>query len=128
MSEEHRNSLSEKTGPIILKALKQYLKEIKGSLSEDVQVPPELLMNVDGSAVSHADAINQWVNVIERIIYAFNDNISIDDFGDIWEEDNEGKIVISNKAKFKKFERAQQEHEAKVRLGMKLFAKHYEFL
>ena len=125
---EQKSSFSDKAGPIIIKALNQYLEELKNTIHDDVLVPPELLVGVDGNSVTQTDAVSQWINIIERMIYAFNDNVSVDEFGAIWEEGEDGKIVISNKVKFKKFERAQLEHEAKVKAGMRLFVKHYEFL
>jgi hypothetical protein len=123
-----KQSVADKTGPIILAALKKYLEEIINHGHNGVHVPPELNSNIDGGLVSDKEAFNKWVGVINRMIYAFEDHISVEEFEQIWESDVSGNIVISDKARFRRFEQAQIEHEAKVRAGMKLFAKHYEYL
>lgn len=126
--EDSNQGVADKAGPIILEALKKYLVEIVDNGHNEIHVPPELSINANGDNVSELEAFDRWVGVINRMIYAFEDHISLEEFDGIWENGESGEVIISDKHKFSKFEKAQKEHVAKVKAGMKLFAKHYEYL
>lgn len=141
-NQENTKSLDEALGPVIVGGLKEYLALIeKLKLGDDTEICiPNAYklseiekLNNEGFYTSSELAVNKWIQAIEKMIYAFEDdepklpdgiiNMNYNEMsgGDV-------KVDILDKDGYSEHSKLYEIHYKKVEDGLELFAKHYRDL
>src|SRR5690554_1404188 len=135
-------SLDETLSPIILAGLKKFkeelLKDSFGSFPSDMLERIGAENPIDPTIEEHAAAWDMWLEVIDKMIFAFDpsEEPSMDDYGFEFEWESvptkEGfsrmNIDVTDKSEYDRFHNDQDDWDVKCREGRVLFAEFFHNL